>query len=129
MCATGSTSCVLLAGLAFVATSAEPKRDPRMLERPVVTKPPCSNPKPYRIESWDQTMHNFRVVLAVPFDDVVLEAKRLSEKHKFEDGGIATIADGKYELWVDWLEPEQVAALRCESSVVEIGFVRLLAVH
>jgi hypothetical protein len=119
--------CVLLFGLEVVAVPAEPKK---LLQRPHVAKPPCSDPKPYRVESWDQSMNNFRIRLAVSSEDVVLEDKRLHDKYVFgSESAIAFISNGVAELWVDWIEPEQVAALRCESVVVEIGFIRILTTN
>jgi hypothetical protein len=49
------------------------------------------------------------------------EAHRLADGHKFDlDGGVALQNLGRYFFTVTWLEPAQVAALRCESTVVEI---------
>jgi hypothetical protein len=55
------------------------------------------------------------------------EARRLAEKYKFEvEDVLSPNLDGLSNVLVLWLEPAQVAALRCEMSVIEIGFRRIL---
>jgi hypothetical protein len=121
---------VFLATLAGMAASADGQKS-KLSQRPSVANPKCSDPKPYDIESWKPGVNKFQISFAVVRDDETAddlpaafrETKRLSEKYKFEDmGPLPDFKLHNYITWVDWLEPEQVAALRCEESVVKIVF-------
>jgi hypothetical protein len=128
-------SCVSLIGLAGMTAAAEFKKDPRLSQRPLVADPTCSNPKPYHIEHWGPSVSYFRFSLAPTVNPLTSdgeyferEARRLAAKYKFEVDDVSLNNDGLYHVGVLWLEPEQVAALRCDMSVSEIGFARILAI-
>jgi hypothetical protein len=53
------------------------------------------------------------------------EARQLAAKYKFEGDDVSPNNDGLYHVGVLWREPKQVAALRCDMSVSEIGFARI----
>jgi hypothetical protein len=124
---------VLLSGLVFIAKTAESQKDSRLSQRPAVATPACKNPKPY--SSWTPGAASFLILFAVAAGDSVTardrfleaarETKRLSEKYKIEDHGPISFSSEPdlYVMGAEWLEPEQVAALRCESSVVRISFL------
>jgi hypothetical protein len=117
--------CVLLVGSVSDAL-AEPG-DARLQQRPVVARPACEQPKPYDLENWAP---NVELVFAFTFsaerESVDDEAQRLAAKHGFELESVSINKDGQYTAMAVWLEPEQVAALRCERSVVAVGFLRIL---
>jgi hypothetical protein len=114
--------CVLVVGLVYAGTLASRDIDPRLGQRPAVAKPACTEPKPYRVEGWNPDVVGFRVGLTTARADGELEAKRLASKYKFEIYNNYGSAEG-FALSVVWLDPEQVAALRCEKSVDSIGFI------
>jgi hypothetical protein len=107
----------LARGLAVIANYP---KDPRLLQRPVVAKPACDfYPKNYW--GWGPDVLGFGISLEEGVMDSSGEAERLARKHGFayELKG----RKGRHYLAVAWLEPEQVAALRCEDSVLGIGFL------
>jgi hypothetical protein len=119
--------CVFLVALTCVAASADIEQNPKLSQRPTVAMPMCSSPKPYRLESWQPGVNRFLIALAVAPGDSLqnafAEAKRLSEKYKFEGSSpLPIVGSDTYITLVDWLEPEKVAALRCEGSIVQVGF-------
>jgi hypothetical protein len=117
---------VLLVGQVSAAVPPEVKQRPGLSQRPVVAMPACSAPKPYHAERWTATSNRFYILLAsmIGREDSYREARRLAERHKFEiDGGLGLETRGGYFFAVSWLEPAQVAALRCETSVDAIDVV------
>lgn len=116
----------LLVGQVSAAVPPVVKQHPGLSQPPVVAMPACSAPKPYHAERWTATSNRFYVLLAptIGRDDAYREARRLAERHKFEvDGSSALENRGGYFFAVSWLEPAQVAALRCESAVDAIDVV------
>lgn len=114
---------VLLVSVAGESVSAEVTKEPRLSQRPTVATPPCSEPKPYYVEHWTATSNMFYISLTptIGREDADSEARRLAERHRFQiDGSTSLESGGGYFFAVEWLEPEQVAALRCESSVRNI---------
>jgi hypothetical protein len=107
----------LARGLAAIANYP---KDPRLLQRPVVTKPACDF-YPRNYWGWGPDVLGFAISLEEGLRDNSGEAERLARKHGFayEFRG----RKGRHYLAVAWLEPEQVAALRCEDSVLGIGFL------
>jgi hypothetical protein len=119
------TLCVLLLGVADICASDDDvRKDPRMSQRPFVATPACSNPKPYRIDKWSPESWYFSIRLDSGPAYNFSEAERLGQKYKFK----FNLGRGNSEevnVDVVWLEPEQVAALRCESTVRSIEFSTL----
>ncbi len=106
----------LARGLAVIANYP---KDSRLLQRPAVATPACDYyPKNY--SGWSPDVVGFSIALEEGLLDGSREAERLAQKY-----GFAYQLKGKrgrHYLAVTWLEPEQVAALRCEDSVLGIGF-------
>jgi len=100
-----------------------PKKDPRLAKRPAVLAPICGSPSPYLIENWNSDALEFFVVLkeGIPAST----AHVLAAKHHFEIDGIPNDLGPRATFAVLWLEPIQVAALRCESSVKHIEFNKI----
>lgn len=118
---------VLLAGLTCMVTSDGAETDPRLLQRPTVVKPACIDPRPYRLDSWASGVPDFVISLRPGLADSAREAERLAQKYKFSF--IATdLQPQAYQIGVAWLEPEQVAAIRCETSVLDVGFDRRVVI-
>jgi hypothetical protein len=69
----------------------------------------------------------FGIILVNGLADSAGEADRLARKHKFSIDHRYEVR-GEYSLGVAWLEPEQVAALRCERSVSGIDFISEVSV-
>jgi hypothetical protein len=125
---------VLLAVLTGIANSEAAEQDPRLLQRPTVAKPLCSNPTEYRIDSWTPEAPDFVISLRPAIVDsareaerLTQEAERLAQKYRFKFI-VTDFQTQAYFLGVAWLEPEQVAAIRCESSVLYVGFKRTVVV-
>jgi hypothetical protein len=122
---------LLIIGQVSAAVPPDLKQDPRLSQRPVVAAPACRAPKPYHAERWTVTSNRFFVSLVATLDREAAdrEARRLADGHKFEfDGSPALQERGGYSFTVSWLEPAQVAALRCESTVVAIDVGELVLV-
>jgi hypothetical protein len=111
----------LFVGATFAA-SPEVEPYPKPPQRPEVVTPSCKEPKPYYIEGWERGAVGFEVIIEPNVDDFAGEADRLARKHKFfiEE---RYFEKGEHSVMVVLLNPEQVAALRCESSVKGIGFL------
>lgn len=106
----------LATGLAAIANYP---RDPRLLQEPAVVAPACDwFPKAY--SGWSPEVVGFIISLESGLKDGPREAEQLARKHGFEYE--LKGRKGNYYLAVPWLEPGQVAALRCEDSVFAIGF-------
>jgi hypothetical protein len=96
------------------------QKDARLLQRPAVVAPACDfYPKNYW--GWNADVVGFSISLEEGLEDSAREAGQLARKYGFayELRG----SSGSHYLAVAWLEPEQVAALRCEDSVRGIGFL------
>ena len=124
----------LLAALTAMVKSVAAEQDPRLLQRPAVAAPQCSNPTEYRIDSWTPDASDFVISLrpvvadtAPEAERLAREADRLAQKHKFTFN-VTDFQTQAYFLGVAWLEPEQVAAIRCEPSVLYVGFKRTVVV-
>jgi hypothetical protein len=110
-----------------IAVPGQPMQHPGLAHRPEVAMPACSAPKPFHVEHWTAASNRFLVSLAstIGRDDAGREASRLAELHNFEIDGSGNLSGGAYAFSVRWLEPAQVAALRCESAVAEIDLREL----
>jgi hypothetical protein len=117
----------LLAALTGMVKSVAAEQDPRLLQRPTVAAPLCSNPTEYRIDSWTPDASDFVISLRPVVADTAPEAERLAQKHNFKFN-VTDLQTQAYFLGVAWLEPEQVAAIRCEPSVLYVGFKRTVVV-
>lgn len=105
----------LARGLAAIANYP---KDSRLLQRPVVATPACDfYPKDY--SGWSPDVVGFSISLEEGLEDGSLEATRLAQKYGFEYEFKGK--KGRHYLAVPWLEPAQVAALRCEDAVFAIG--------
>jgi hypothetical protein len=114
--------CILSAGFAYAGASASREIDPRVEQRPAVVKPACNEPKPYYIEHWTPEVVGFRIGLAADRAHGELEAARLASKYKI-DVSDSLSSGSVYAIFVAWLDPEQVAGLRCEQLVNSIEFI------
>lgn len=104
-----------------LAMAANYPKDSRLSMMPAVAIPACDYfPKPY--SGWTPDVVEFSIILEDGVTDSAREGERLARKHgfAFELKG----ERGRQYLGVAWLEPEQVAALRCEDSVRGVGFAR-----
>lgn len=112
----------LLICQASIALPATPKEHPGLSQRPVVTVPACSAPRPYHVDRWTPKSNRFYISLASKsrIEDADREAGRLAKQHNFEIDGSGLRSGGGYFFVVSWLEPAQVAALRCEDAIEEI---------
>jgi hypothetical protein len=112
---------VMLVGLTSMTTLYGAEKDSRLPQRPPVVKPKCSDPRPYSVEFWGENVIGFSISLRPGLADRAAEAERLARKYEFKM--VATDAQKLgYILSVEWLEPEKIAALRCEPAVQEVGF-------
>jgi hypothetical protein len=114
--------CVWLFAWTTLAASAEVEPYPKPPQRPEVVTPACKEPKPYYIDGWVRGAVGFEVMFETNVADIAGEADRLARKYQFfiEE---RYFESGEYSVMVVLLKPEQVAALRCESSVKGIGFM------
>jgi len=113
----------LLACQAGAAAPAKLEQHPGLSQRPAVAVPACRAPRPYLVEHWTATANRFYVSLArnMAWEEAGREARQLAARHGFQiDGSVAIRSGGGYFFAVSWLEPRQVAALRCERTVDEI---------
>src|SRR5262245_2093628 len=114
-------SCVVtLVSLPLGSAVADlPGPDPRLATVPVVALPKCGSPNPYLVENWTADVLGFVIVLreGIPAST----AQLLAVKHKFEIERLDR-STRRFAMTVGWLNPEQVAALRCEMSVKYIEF-------
>lgn len=108
---------------AIAAASNDTTKDVRLSERPAIHRPECGNPRPYHTDRWWPDANRFSIALSPARDIAEADAQRLSRKYSIDLEGVSLHADGRYHAATAWLEPAQVAALRCEESVYEIGFV------
>lgn len=115
--------------LVNAAAPSDIKKDMRLSQRPAIYPPECTTPKPYHINHWWPDANRFSIALSPARDIAAADALRLSEKYKVEFEGASLHTDGHYHVSVAWLEPDQVAALRCEESVYEIGFAALTLIY
>jgi hypothetical protein len=113
--------CFLFVDLAYAGAPGTRDIDPRLAQRPTVAIPACNEPKPYH-QNWVPGAVGFHIELRTARAEGELEAKRLALKHKFDITNRYASGNG-YAIAVPWLDPEQVAALRCEQSVNSIEFI------
>ena len=104
----------------LVAIANYPK-DPRLLQEPVVATPDCDF-YPRNYWGWSMDAVGFSIYLEEGLMDSSREAEQLARKHGFAYQLRGRKKERPY-LAVAWLEPEQVAALRCEDAVLAIGFL------
>jgi hypothetical protein len=112
-----------LAQTSIVAGALE--QDPRLARQPTLSPPECKAPRSYHLEYWHVRSLAFVVVLksATVFPAGV--ARELARKHRFAIHGVIVPSGSNGALLtVRWLEPTQVAALRCEDAVDYIEFVQ-----
>jgi hypothetical protein len=113
---------VLFLGVGHMTATDALEKGAGFTRPPIVAKPLCSDPKPYYVDGWGPDVVGFNITLAKDLVNADFEADRLAHKYKFtiHSGGQFK---GEYAFQVPWLEPEQIAALRCEISVNTIGLL------
>jgi hypothetical protein len=117
---------LLMAQASIVAGALE--QDARLSRQPTISPPQCKAPRPYHNDYWHARSLAFAVVLKST--KRARAADELARKHHFAIHETIR-ASGSYGaiLTVRWLEPTQVAALRCEDAVDYIEFVQPIESH
>ena len=98
------------------ALGAEP--DERLSRPPVVWATACDRPAVYHSENWNPRALAFLIM----YDDSTADAQSLTERLA-RRLGFVVLDSGPTGFSARWLEPRQVAALRCISEVKLIEFV------
>jgi hypothetical protein len=112
-CLTLATAAVVFAS---VALGLEP--DVRLLQPVVVWAPDCEQPAAYYSEDWSPRALGFYVIYRDGTVNAPQLTKQLAQRH-----GFVVLEAGTSGFTARWLEPRQVALLRCVREVKAIDFV------
>ena len=108
----------LLIAVGVVTATFGAEADPRLQLQPVVWKPDCERPAAFESGDW-----NYRALgFSISYVDGTANAPQLT-KDLAQHFGFAVTGGDAFGFFARWLEPRQIAELRCVREVKSVMYV------